>query len=295
MRVLATGATGFIGTNLVQVLAERHQVISLGRRRAEAAVEHLEVDFGKALEDLVIPPGTDAVIHLAQSAHYGEFPGGALDVFRVNVESTMRLLDASVRAGVRWLFLASTGSVYEPYDRTLEESACVSPQSFYSVSKRAAEQIALSYSNELQICIFRLFFPYGPGQSARLVPRLVERIRSGEPVVLSKDGDGFALSLIHVSDVAHLISFAMERRWTGVINVASDEATTLRGLATAIGAKLQTEPRFVSDARMSCSLVPDLSLLRSLAPEWKAIPLEQGLEFVAERRGQLGLGGNAAT
>ena len=90
--------------------------------------------------------------------------------------------------------LASTGTVYEPYGGRLAEDAPVAPVSFYSATKLAAEALLQGWRSRLGCCALRLFFPYGPGQTGRLVPQLVERIRAKTAVTLDGSGDGMVLA-----------------------------------------------------------------------------------------------------
>lgn len=285
MRVLVTGGTGFIGGALLPLLTRNHHVYSAGRRRVElVGVDHIEVDFSDRGWELHLPKNLDAIIHLAQSSSYHRFPDCALDVFEVNVESTARLADYAAKNGVRWLFLASTGSVYEPYTGPLVESESVQPNGFYPVTKLAAEQIALAYSGQFDVCVCRLFFPYGPGQVDRLVPRLVDQIVKGAPVFIDGAGQGLEFTLLHVNDVAYLISAALSDRWQGVVNIASDEVISIRQLARKIGDLVGREPKFAGRDGLARKIVPDTGRLKSLAPHWHCIPLDDGLSYLGSRR-----------
>src|SRR5712691_5873081 len=75
--VLVTGAGGFIGRHLVRALGERYRVVALVRNRADAPenAEAIVFDLSQPLGD-ALPPRIDAVVHLAQSRRYREFPEG---------------------------------------------------------------------------------------------------------------------------------------------------------------------------------------------------------------------------
>src|SRR3954469_3026719 len=97
MRVPVTGANGFIGSHLLPELTARQEVIALTRSgpppEAEPLVDWVVQDLAEPLMERKLPARIDAVVHLAQSARYKEFPDGAADVYAVNVHSTFQLLE----------------------------------------------------------------------------------------------------------------------------------------------------------------------------------------------------------
>ena len=132
MRVLVTGATGFLGRHVLPVLAERHKVVAMARR----PVEGFETVVADLTDEFELPAGLDAVVHLAQSRRYREWPEGAADMYAVNVHATFRLL---ARAGAGRFVYASTGGIYAPSPAPLREDDPVAPSGFYPRSKLAAE------------------------------------------------------------------------------------------------------------------------------------------------------------
>ena len=114
MRVLVTGANGFVGRRLLETHSGGHELVALARTRGPElpGVEWIEHDLVEPLADARLPDRIDAVIHLAQSRRYREFPEGARDVFEVNTRSTFELLEYARRAGARSFVFASTGGVY---------------------------------------------------------------------------------------------------------------------------------------------------------------------------------------
>lgn len=288
MKVLVTGATGFLGRALIPELRLRHEVLC-GRRADAAAIDgarNVYLDFtGPGRTGSVLSERVDAIIHLAQSRRYRDFPDAALDVFDVNLNSTARLLDYATRNGVKWFFLASTGSVYEPYLGPLREEAPVAPKTYYSRTKLAAEHLVLSYASFLDVSVFRLFFPYGAGQTDRLMPTLIEKIDKDAPILLDGNTGGMQFTPTHVSDVARLICRGLEDRWTGIMNVASPDAVTIRDVAQVIGRLMGRAPRFEPTGSLDAPVVvPDLQRLRTVYPAMGFTPLDVGLEFITACR-----------
>ncbi len=121
MAILITGAGGFVGKRLVASLAAAgRSVVAIVRTEPSAEDRHyfagrlvktIKADLSN-LDTSHLPAGIYAVVALAQSAHFREFPERAKEVFDVNVTANLKLLDWSVRSGVKRFVLASSGGIY---------------------------------------------------------------------------------------------------------------------------------------------------------------------------------------
>ncbi len=281
MKILLTGASGFIGARVADRLARAHQLYCLVRgaetalpRGAEAVV----ADLGGALDAGALPARVDVVLHLAQSRDYRQFPERAASIFAVNTAATAALLRYAASAGAIRFVLASTGTIYEPYAGPLDEDLRVAPTSFYSATKLAAELLLHGWQGQLGTCALRLFFPYGPGQTGRLIPELVKRLRDGRPVTLDGDGDGLVLAPTYVDDIAAVFAAALDDNWRGAINVGAPQPVSLRHLVEQIGHTMGIAPRFErSGATTVARIVPELGRLAALYDMTRFRPLAAGL------------------
>ena len=145
MRVLVTGAAGFVGYAVAALLVEQgHEVTGLTRSEASAlpkGVQRLEGDLctPESLPRAVVE--VDGVCHLAGLTKVRQSRTGPLDYWRTNVGGTLTILDrlASIRAGR--LVLASSCTVYgEQAEQPINETAAVAPSSPYGTNKLAADQ-----------------------------------------------------------------------------------------------------------------------------------------------------------
>src|ERR1700722_11608169 len=172
MRVLLTGTSGFIGCFTRRALqAAGHKIVALSRTVPETDETNCVVwDLAKDRPASPTIPECQAVVHLAQSRSYRHFPGDARLMFDVNVAGTQRLLDWASESGVRRFCLISSGSVYAPFVGPLREDSPVAPPDYLGASKLAAETIARPYADNFELSVLRLFTPYGPGQTGRLIP-----------------------------------------------------------------------------------------------------------------------------
>jgi nucleoside-diphosphate-sugar epimerase len=263
LHILITGASGFVGQVLVrQALAKGYRITALVRDAAAtpAGAVPLVHELGCGAP-LSLPAGVDVVAHLAQSRAFRVFPGDAEESFRVNVAGAHEILAATARAKVSRACLVSSGAVYEPFKGRLAEDAPLAPEGLLGATKLAAEVISKPYAALFPISILRLFSPYGPGQTGRLVPDLINRVRQGKAVTLPLDGGGMRFSPSYVEDVCRAILTAIEESWSGVFNVAAPLALTIDEASQTIGAVLRKTPVFERKPSAAPVIVPELTRL----------------------------------
>ena len=255
LKIVVTGATGLVGRQVAMLLSDHHDVSAITRRAAfeGTRIKTIVGDLSAPELPAAMPASADVVIHLAQSEHFRAFPGGAPDVFAVNVASTARLLDWGQRANVRHFILASTGAV--------DHGA--SPASFYVASKKSAELLAESYSSAFAVLVLRFFFVYGPGQRRlMLVPRLIDSVRAGTAITLA-GGHGPLLNPIFVDDAARAVVAAVANQTHGLVNIAGPHPLTVREMADAVAAAVGRQPQFVNDPQLPADLVGDTTRMRA--------------------------------
>lgn len=275
MRVLVTGAAGFIGSHVVaRLLARGDAVTGLdnfdpfydpARKRANLA--GLTGDFRLVTGDLLDPAaldasfGTettrpDAVIHLAALAGVRPSLAEPARYQRVNVEGTARLTEACLARGVRRIVFASSSSVYGantkvPFAETDRVDDPVSP---YAASKRAGELLlrAFVHNAELSVAALRYFTVYGPRQRPEMAIHAFTRaIDGGEPVRLHGDGSS-SRDYTYVDDVVDGTVAALDRPKRGLTlyNLGGERTTRLGDLVTRIAAALGKEARVVHGPEM---------------------------------------------
>ena len=137
MRVLVTGATGFVAPHLIRrLVADGHEVLALGHDRSRIpagdGITPVVVDLAAQLDEAAVPD-FDAVAHLAQANV--PFPDGAGELYRVNVVSTQELLDLARRRGAARFVYASSGSVYGLGEGAVAEDDPRRADDFYGVDE----------------------------------------------------------------------------------------------------------------------------------------------------------------
>ena len=176
MKILVTGANGFIGSNLCVFLKEKGYSVRATVRNNVCDIsgvdEYIQVgDINESTNWQQALVGVDTVVHLAARVHIMNDSGAnSLDAFRkVNVLGTERLARMAVKAGVkRFIFISSVKVNGEGASRPYTENDLPKPQDAYSISKMEAEQalIRIAVETGLQTVILRLPLVYGPGVKA---------------------------------------------------------------------------------------------------------------------------------
>jgi GDP-4-dehydro-6-deoxy-D-mannose reductase len=263
-RVLVTGASGFVGSHLLPlVAAEPGSAIEAWTRdvvpHSLPAARWTVIDMGDrhAVERAVALAPPEVVYHLAGAAHVGQSFTSAADTLETNALGTAILLDA-LRAhapGARVLVVGSS-TVYRPSDRALDEDSPVGPSSPYGLSKLAAERLAVRAAREdgLHTIVGRAFNHVGPGQSpaffaSSFASQIAEIERGARPPVLRVGNLDARRDLSDVRDVVRAYHLLVRHGAAGgVYNVCS-------GRAHAIGDILQA---MIASARVPVAVDPAL-------------------------------------
>ncbi len=267
--VVVTGAGGLVGRHLVPMLAEHWDVVAVARAEGDARSHVQNVVRDLATDGFAdgLPAKVDAVVHLAQSRRFREFPEGAADVLAVNVASTERLLAYAAAAGASHFVYASSGGVYAPSSAAYhEDGAVASPAQagWYQASKLAAEALVHGYRTRLVPVVLRPFFIYGAGQRRHmLIPRLADTLKRGDAVQLA-GLDGMHISPTHASDAARCIVRSLQLREPATINVRGPEVLSLRTIGEMLASAMDVPARFVTNDNTGPDYVADDARMRAL-------------------------------
>jgi UDP-glucose 4-epimerase len=272
--VLLTGSTGYIGQHLLRYWSKQgaREVIRVDRA---AGLDLSASGWTSLLPDRKV----EVVIHLAQSQRYREFPAGAQDMFRVNVKSTVELLEWARSHGVRRFLLASSGSVYAPRPGKLTETADCAPTSMYAATKLSAEYLTQPYSAFFEIVIVRLFTVYGMGQRQMLIADMIERVEKGKEIRLA-GGAGIYLTPVFVEDCVKALSVlaaAPLEESLNILNVAGDEVLSLGEIVAMLAAKLEKDPVIIKTDDQPGYLCGDNTRLKVYYDNF--MPFADGLEL----------------
>ena len=269
MKVLLTGAAGFIGSHLAErLLGEGHLVVGLDvfddfydpvlkERNLSSALD--DPGFTLVRGDIrdpevlgALPPGIDTIIHPAARA--GVRPSIAQPglYYDVNVMGTLQLLEFARERGIRRFLFASSSSVYGNNEKVpfSEADRVDNPISPYAASKKAGELLCHSYNHLYGItCLcLRFFTVYGPRQRPDLAIRKFARLLSeGEAIPMFGDGST-QRDYTYIDDIVDGVMGGL--RWAEandgayeIVNLGESRTISLKEMIQVVGEEMGMEPR----------------------------------------------------
>jgi len=291
MKILISGASGFIGKHLVNSLVIDHSIYGVSRANkiSEPKVSSVIADLTDKEWIKILPDNIDCVIHLAQSRRYRDFPEGVADMQRINIDATVELLEWARQAGVRQFVFASTANVYAPSVHLLVETSPAIPNSFYGASKLAAEHLARQYQKYFQVDILRLFTVFGPRQRNMLIANIIDRIKTGQEITLAK-GVGIYLTPIFVGDVVNVVKGLITSPAEGesrLMNVCGEHVTSLCEIVNILEALQEKSAVIRMTNEEEVFLTGNNSKLRKLIGDYRFLDLKSGLKCTLNIESQL--------
>ena len=306
MKILVTGAAGFIGINLCNRLLDGgHEVVGLDNffsakknsldflkdREAFSFIEHdvlnpLPVEIGKI----------EAIYHLACPASPPRYQSDPIFTLRTSFEGTLNLLNFARSENIKMLF-SSTSEVYgDPKVHPQDESyvGSVNPhgiRSCYDEGKRVAESLCMNFWREFNtsLKIIRIFNTYGPHmdpQDGRVVSNFIVQALKGEALTIYGDGKQ-SRSFQYIDDLIEgmILYMELDDNFPGPINLGNPDEFTVKELAELIQKMVDPSTTFVyqdlpqDDPMQRC---PDISLAKDKLDWAPVVKLEDGLKKTIE-------------
>jgi UDP-glucose 4-epimerase len=291
MRILVTGGSGFIGSQLVKRLQERGDeavVIDL-KPSANPNVQCIVGDIcdesalGEALAE-----GTEAVVHLAAVTSVLLSVNDPAGVFRTNVLGTQAILERCREIGTKRLVFSSSNAVVGDVGAdTIRESSQMHPLTPYGATKAAAEMLLWCYSGSygMQTAALRFTNVYGVGMQAKdsVIARLMKAALGGPPVPIYGDGEQ-RRDYVFVGDAVSAIELGLGVGEGEVMTIGAGSSVSMNELhaiaSEVVGHEIPTVPSpakpgempaVIVDTSHACSLGfnADYDLRRGLAATWE--------------------------
>lgn len=305
-RYLVTGAAGFIGARVADVLLEGgHQVVGIDslnnaydvrlkqwRLRQLQGKEGFSFSRGDLADRVIVETlwkkhdgdAFDAVINLAARAGVRQSTENPYVYFETNVSGTLNLLELCRLGGVKKFVLASTSSLYGAENpRPFREDACTDrPLSPYAASKKAAEAMCYTWHflYGMDVTVLRYFTVYGPaGRPDMSMFRFTQRISEGRPIVLYGDGTQ-ERDFTYVDDIARGTVAALAPFGFETINLGGDQPVKILDVIAMIEelvgkkAVVDRQPAHPADVPATWADIGKARKLLSWTPQTK---LEDGV------------------
>jgi nucleoside-diphosphate-sugar epimerase len=242
MRVLVTGAAGFIGSHVTrQIVQDGHTVWALVSPQASTerlanildrvSVARVDLRDSKTVQELVRLARPDCAIHLAWYAVPGQFWSSEKNLECAAM--SLNLARCLAEAGCSRLVAAGSCAEYDgDYGFLSEDVTPLRPRTLYGVCKNATRQILQAYCERvsMKFAWTRFFYLYGPGEAKeRLVPSVILALLSGQP---AKCTEGKQMrDFLHVEDVASAVWAVAQSDLAGAVNIGSGEPVRIRTVA----------------------------------------------------------------
>lgn len=301
MRVLITGAAGFLGSHLCdRFLADGHEVIGMDNlitgntRNIAHLAGHPRFLFLKhdVTNYIYVNGPVDAVLHFASPASPIDYLKYPIQTLKVGSLGTHNTLGLAMGKGAKYL-LASTSEIYgDPLVHPQHETYVgnvdtIGPRGVYDEAKRFAEAITMAYHrfHELDTRIVRIFNTYGPRMrldDGRVVPNFIGQALRGEPLTVYGDGSQ-TRSFQYYTDLIEGICRLLESDFVEPVNIGTQEEMTIMEFAHLVneltgnkaGIVYREENRIPGDPQ---TRRPDSTRARTILGWEPKVELREGLE-----------------
>jgi GDP-4-dehydro-6-deoxy-D-mannose reductase len=272
MRVLVTGADGFVGRHLSRFLEERGDTV--------LPLTGVDVRDGRGIAEAVARAEADAIVHLAAVSSVADSQRDPAATFEVNAVGTVNVCQAAREASPRpRLLLVSSGEVYGaiPAERPATEQSPLMPMSPYGASKVAAETVGFQFARSygMSVVVARPFSHLGAGQAptfsiASFARQLAEARQKAGRVTIRVGNLDAVRDFSHVKDVIAAYRLLLESGASGeAYNVGSGQGQSLRSVLddlidlASMDVNVQVDPARFRGADIP-NLVGDSTKLRAL-------------------------------
>lgn len=306
MRILVSGAAGFVGSHLCEdLLSEGHYIIGLdnfitGRRGNLATfADHPNFEFHQ--HDIIEPfaglsQPVDAIFHLASPASPVGYSRHPIETHLVNSVGTHNMLKIALQCEAKFLITSTSEAYGDPLQHPQREDYWgnvnpVGPRSCYDESKRFAESLTMEYVRQfnLDARITRLFNTYGPRndpQDGRVVPNFVNQALENRPITIYGDGSQ-TRAFCYVSDLIRGLKLVMFSEGTKgeVFNVGNPDERTILDFAETVrricnpDVAIVFQPGRVDDPNKRC---PDITKIKTRLGWSPVVSLEEGLQHTID-------------
>jgi dTDP-4-dehydrorhamnose reductase len=240
MKLLITGANGFLGGHLCRSMKDRYEVVATGKGEKRVPFDNViyasaDITSEKDIRAMVSTAGPDVIIHTAAMSKPDECEKNKALCTGINVNGTRHLIEAAtaLNKGIHFIYISTDFVLGDNGPHT--EDAVPAPLNFYGESKLAAEKIV--EKSGLFCSIVRPVFMYGEiweGMRPTFLHWVKENLENGKPIKVVSDQQR---TPTYVGDICKGIQSIIDNRADGLFHLAGEEALTPYDMAVAFAAK----------------------------------------------------------
>jgi dTDP-glucose 4,6-dehydratase len=307
MRIVITGAAGFVGSHLVDMfLSLGYEVVAIdnlitGKRSNLTVNKNLTFLEQNVYKYIEVEGKVDWVLHFASPASPIDFMKYPIPILKVGSSGTINCLGLAKAKGAKF-FLASTSEVYgDPLEHPQKETYVgnvdpISERSVYDESKRFAEAATMAYHrfHKINVRIIRIFNTYGPRmrpEDGRVLSNFITQAMTGKPITVYGDGSQ-TRSFQYVSDLVNGITKLMDVEYQLPVNLGNPNEFTILELANIVkkitnsSSEIIFKPLPDADPKRRR---PDISRAKEILKWDSKVSLEDGLKKMIDYYKSIGL------
>jgi UDP-glucose 4-epimerase len=295
-RVLVTGGSGFIGSNLVKALVKNGcevtvlDNLSSGHRTNLDPFPQIRFINGDVRDPAAVDAATEGaaiVFHLAASVGNKRSIDDPIADAEINVLGTLRILEAARKHKVRKVVASSSAGIFgELKTLPIREDHPIEPDTPYGSTKLCGEKLCLAYSKlyDIEAVCLRYFNVYGPNQRfdayGNVIPIFVFKMLRGEPLTIFGDGEQ-TRDFVNVADVVQAnLRAAATTNVSGAFNIGSNSRITINRLVTLLRTASGIEPTVAHGPQRAGDVrdsLADISAAKAMLGFTPAVAIDEGL------------------
>jgi UDP-glucose 4-epimerase len=292
MNILVTGASGQLGSYLVELLSKKHDVVGLDIQKPAFKVKKWEFvlgDIGDYRLAMELCKAKDAVVHAAAQVSVERSVSDPVLDARENVLGTLNMLEASTKTMAGQFVYVSSAAIFgDPVKVPIGEDHPKCPKSPYGVSKLAGENYCFAFQETygLKVTAIRPFNIYSPRQDpdspySGVISRFIQKTMEKKPIIIHGDGSQ-TRDFVSAHDVVQLVEkcLANKKAFGQAFNCGTGKGVNINDLAKAIirlsGKKIEVTHSGARPGDIVHSYA-DISMAKKLLGYKPEITLEKGL------------------
>lgn len=288
MKILITGAGGFLGSNICNLLSNEHSILALSRNFDKLKLNNNIICHSLDMADYIhlrtkiVDFCPDIVIHCAWMG--GNSSKDTNELWQTdNIIYSNELLKFCSLVGVKHFIGFGSSLEYGNHNEKLDENTICNPTTMYGITKNSFKSISKNFCNlnNIKFSWIRPVYTYGPGDVlSRLIPKIILSLLNNKKITLNKCSA--IVDYLYVEDFCKAVQVIVEQELIGDFIISSDEEIMVKDLVKTIYEKINSNSELTFDDSLpndSHQFVCGTSnKLKSLSNWTPSISLNQGLD-----------------